>query len=367
MIDSLGAGGAERQLLYIITHLDRERFKPLVLTLYNAESIPYHYKDELAALEVPIYSLNLPLSGGVGRFLTGVRRYIPFARRHKPDIVQGCLHFSNLITRAGRPFLPRHRLLTMAQQASYPPSRLRSERLTAHLNDKIVANSQYTYRLLTESGKVPVDKVKVVNCGVEYEKFLDNTRPELRREILPDATFVAAIIARIAPNKDHGTLIEALHLLKVQQRLPEGFRLLIVGAVTHEPTQQAIDAAIAQYDLAPYILQIPATHDIAPYFHAADIKVLPSTAESFGLVVVEAFAAQKPVLASDAANVLGIVRDGETGWTFSTGDAAALADKLHQAIHTPPEQLQQMGAAGHRLVPDYDVKTMTDQYMALYE
>src|SRR5688572_23566306 len=89
-INALPPGGAERQLIYTISGLDRERFEPIVLTLYNENEIPYHYRANLEALNVPIYCLNLARRANPGlRFLNGTLRYIWHVWRFRPHIVHG--------------------------------------------------------------------------------------------------------------------------------------------------------------------------------------------------------------------------------------------------------------------------------------
>lgn len=366
MIDTLGAGGAERQLLYIINGLDRQRYQPLVLTVYDERETPSHYRAELEAQDIPIYSLNLsPQAGGVGRLLTGIQRYIRLMWRIRPRIVQGCLHLSNLIVRLSRPFVLPHRVITMAQQGRYTPNRIRTERLTAFLSDRVIANSEGTYNLLTQQAQKPIRNMQVINCGVELDDFIHNAQPSLRETLFPSARFLLVMVARLAPNKDHATLLRALGRLR--PHLPEGFQVALVGPATDPATAEQVMRLIHDLGLSDVVTHIPPTRDVAPYYHMADVTILPSVSESFGLVVVEAFAAQKPVIVSTAANVLGLVKDGETGWVFPTGDDAALAAVLEQAWNTPTETLQAMGQRGAEQVPPFNVEVMVKQYLALYD
>ena len=364
VIDSLGAGGAERQLVYTLQGLDRNRFDPIVLTLYNESAVPYHYGNELAALNIPIYSLNLPIGGGAKNLIIGILRYVLKMWIHRPRVVQGCLHTANLVARLGRYVCPPHRLLTVAQ-SSYNQTMLNSERQTAFLTDQIVANSAHTRRILVEQGQVPSKKIKVVNCGVEYGVFEMNTKPDLRQTDFADATFIALSVGRIHIGKDHKTLLKALCLLK--DELPAGFRLVIIGHIFDEAVQSEMDSIIADCGLSQFIIQLPATNDIAPYYHAADVKILPSVAESFGLVVVEAAAAGTPVIVSQAANVLDFAEDETTGWVFKTGDAHDLARCINEAVHMPKVGLNALGENAKSRVPQYAVDKMVESYMALYE
>ncbi len=365
VIDSLGAGGAERQLVYTLQGLDRERFDPVVLTLYNQDTIPYHYGSAITALNIPIHSLNLPLSGGLKRLLRGAFQYTWLMWHLHPKVVQGCLHTANLITRLGRYLCPPHRLITVAQEQRYNATKLANERRTAFLVNGIVANSEHTKRILINQGNVPEHKIEIVHCGVEYQAFEANTNPDLRNEDFSNATFIAIIVGRIHRNKDHKTLLSAACLLK--DKLPAGFRLVIIGHVFDEAVQAELENIIADCGLGQFVVQLPAINDVAPYYHAADVKILPSVAESFGLVVVEAAAAGTPVIVSEAANVLGLAEDKTTGWVFKTGDAQDLAHCIDEAIRMPEAELKALGENAKKRVPQYAVDKMVEGYMALYK
>lgn len=369
VINSLGSGGAERQLMYLIEGLDREEYDPVVLTLYDeSAAVPYFFQRQLEAMGISVYSLGLSREANpITRFINAVRKYVTFHRSHRPAIVQGCLHFPNLIVRAGRLFTPRHILITMAQEGRYTPRRLKIERFTAFLSDVIVANSARSQKRLIDDGKVNKDKVIYINCGVEYQQFEVNPDPELRAREFPDVSFAMVMVARIAPNKDHPTLLKALAKLKQSAELPEDFRLILVGMVSHPQAQAEIDHLLDQNNLRSLVVQLPPTDTIAPYFHLADVLVLPSKGESFGLVVVEGFAAGKPYIVSEEANVLGIVREGETGWVFPTGDADSLAEKIKLALNADRATLTQMGENAAKEASSFSVDLMVEGWLKLYE
>src|SRR5258707_7404485 len=139
-IDGLGAGGAERQLLYLLNNLDRERYEPYVLTLYNERTVAYRYAAELQGLKIPISTLARE-SGSYGRIFA-VLRYIKYMWQVRPQIVQSCLHDINLIVRLARPICPPHVLIT-SERLALSPRGLRTERFTGWLDDFLVVNSPH--------------------------------------------------------------------------------------------------------------------------------------------------------------------------------------------------------------------------------
>ncbi|MCC7446773.1 MAG: glycosyltransferase [Anaerolineae bacterium] len=361
-INSMGAGGAERQLVYLLGGLDRARFSPRVLSILDAADQPFHYKDALIRLNVPFSTLSL--GTGPRGLAAGILHYSRANWTLRPHIVQGCLHYANLIARIARPICPPHRLITSVR-GLYTPSELRTERYTWRLSDHVITNSQFIKHYLTSGAQLPAKAVTVIPNAVSLESFAPQDRPRLRDELLPGARFVALMVARIDPVKDHATLLQAVHVLR--DSLPTGFRLLLIGEVSFPDTQRQIEALIKQYQLENYVKQIPVTDDIYPYYAMADVSTLTSISEAFPNVILESFAAGKPVIVSTGANSVGIVQPGETGWQFPTGDALALARCLQEALQTSPVELSRMGERARAVAARYSVPAMAEQYMRLYE
>lgn len=363
--DSLGAGGAERQLVYLLSQLDRRRYDPVVVTLYNTDTLPYHYDRELDALNVPILSLNgSPRKNPILHLAAAVFRYVRLCWRLRPDIVQGRLHTANLVVRLGRPFYKRHKVITSVRSL-YTPNQLRTERHTAFLSDYIVTVGDHIATHLIDNAGLSPKKVRSIDNGVDIDRFAANPQPDLRRARFPEATFLATMVARIDPRKDHALLLEALHLLR--DRLPDGFRVLFLGNVSNQETQNNLDKMILDYDLGHWVIQMPAVTDISAYYHASDITLLTSYSEAFPNVLMESLAAGTPAIASSVANAARIVAHGVTGWEFPSKDAAALAACLETALNLPSDALRQLGENARQAAMRYSLRQMAERYMALYE
>jgi glycosyltransferase involved in cell wall biosynthesis len=361
VINGLGAGGAERQLVYLLGGLDRARYEPTVLTIYDEQHTPYHYKAALDALGIPM----LTLAHGTGKRgrTDALWRYTRLMWRLRPALVQGCLHYANLIARVARPFCPSHILLTSARNV-YLPGELRSETRTCWLDDGLIVNSLHIRAQVEVAIRRSSRKIQVIHNGVPIERFQEKPDDGIRRREFGDTAFVIGLIGRIARQKDHATLLKALHIARAD--FPLGLKVFFLGAVEEADTQRQIEALIREYDLEHVVRQYPATDDVAPYYHAADVIVLPSLREGFSNVVLEAFASGKPVIASTDADAMGLIAPGVTGWHFPTGDAAALAECLRQAWQMPASQRAQVGDAARQVAARYSVEAMVSQYSQLY-
>jgi glycosyltransferase involved in cell wall biosynthesis len=100
--------------------------------------------------------------------------------------------------------------------------------------------------------------------------------------------------------------------------------------------------------------------------HAVDVFVMPSIWEGFGLVLLEAMAAGRPIVASRVATIPEVVADGETGLLVPAGDPLALADALAQ-LAEDPDRAARMGEAGReRLRRQFSVEKMVGDTELLY-
>ncbi len=155
-IDALGAGGTELQLVYLLEHLDRTRFKPSVLTTYDHFR---HYEPTLKSLDVPIYSLHhseLTVANR-GRVL---QRYVSLMWQLKPKIVHCWLHYPNLIGQSMRFFCPPHKLITSGR-AELSPRAARLEALLSPMNNLRIVNNKNL--ILANNSKRNPKKRKTLN------------------------------------------------------------------------------------------------------------------------------------------------------------------------------------------------------------
>ena len=356
-IDTLGAGGAERQLLYLIQNLYRARYELHILTTYDRFR---HYEPELKRLGIPIYSLKHEDLHPWNR-LRALNRYIQLIWQLQPDIVHGWLHYPNLIARVARPVCPPHHLIT-AIWSQYSARQLRSERYSSRLSEfRIVINTN----TLSELNTTKKNNITTIPNAVSLDHFTNIDPPRSQLEFPSQIQFTALMVARIDPRKDHLTLLQALHRLR--NKLPRNFKLILIGETTSSQTQRQIDTAITEYGLQPFITRLPPTTNIAPHYHACDVSILPSKSEGFPNVILESFAAGKPVIVSTAANNVAIVTHGINGWVFPTGDSHALADCLSQAWQTPAKERARMGKNAYAEAQNYGISEMVERYAHLYE
>ena len=197
--------------------------------------------------------------------------------------------------------------------------------------------------------------LKVVHCGIEPWRF-----PEPAPMPLGGPHMVA--IGRLSEQKGFSLLVEAMALVAAD--LPDA-HLTLVGDGELRPQ---IEAAIARHGLASRITLTGWLDEarVRSALGAAQALVLPSFAEGLPVVIMEAMAAGRPVIATTIAGIPELVTP-ETGWLVPAGDADALAAAMHALAATPPQQLTQMGhAARARVFARHDIDQEAEKLTVLF-
>jgi glycosyltransferase involved in cell wall biosynthesis len=187
--------------------------------------------------------------------------------------------------------------------------------------DRIVVISDAVGRHVRTVGRLPLDKLLRIYYG------LDVTAWARRNGAIADVDGrppTIGVVARLAPQKGHRVLFDALP--RVRERIPD-LRVRVVG---HEELSTVAELrAYAELRGVGDCVRFEGFRaDVAELLQELDLFVLPSLWEGFGLVLLEAMAAGRPVVASSVGPVPEIVLDGETGLLVPPGDPVRLADAI---------------------------------------
>jgi len=184
------------------------------------------------------------------------------------------------------------------------------------------------------------DRVRVVRCGLE-RGYGDQASPLMtqRRRLV--------CVGRLSKEKGQLLLVQAL--AKARARAAQPFELVLAG---DGPQRAEVEALAARLGVSDG-LRITGWLDAAGVqkeLDAATVLVVPSLSEGLPVVIMEAMACRRPVIAPYLAGIPELVLDGETGWLFPASDIDALADAILACLEAAPQQLSAMGHAGHERV-----------------
>ncbi len=244
--------------------------------------------------------------------------------------------------------------------------RIASERATAANADRIVVASKHEQHLLTSLYGADPERMRVVPCGVDLELFSPTDKRAARKRLgLRDAERVILFVGRIEPLKGIDILIAAA----AQLHDDENFVVLIVGGDARADAQiEELRRQAARLGIDHHISFVGAVEhtELPLYYNAADVCVVPSYYESFGLVAVESMACGTPVVASRVGGLTTTVSDGETGYLIPWRCPEPFAERLELLLDND-ELRASFGRAGREAVERYRWANVADAVAALYE
>lgn len=207
--------------------------------------------------------------------------------------------------------------------------------------DVLFATSNFTRQELIDFVGVAPERIELCHLGVQPE-FLEVPRPEL--EPPPPITRLL-FFGRIIPSKGALDVIQAVRLLA--DRGVTGFQVRFRGQGDHEWARNAAQ----EHGVSDRIEVLGPARDgeLLEELEQAQLAVMPSHFEAFGLVFAEAQAAGLAVVAYDAGSVPEVIEDGVTGWLAPLQDVEGLADRMAEAVSNPAES-QRRGLAGRERV-----------------
>lgn len=249
---------------------------------------------------------------------------------------------------------------------SEPPARIAAERAIAAAADAIVVASEHERHLLTALCGARDERIHVVPCGVDLDLFTPTDKRQARRALgLRDGERIILFVGRIEPLKGIDILISAA----AQLHEDENFKVLIVGgdARAEAEVEQLRDLA-ARLGIDHHVSFVGAVeHDQLPlYYNAADVCVVPSYYESFGLVAVESMACGTPVVASRVGGLTSTISDGQTGYLIPWRCPEPFAERLELLLDND-ELRASFGRAAREAVERYRWGNVADAVAGIYD
>jgi D-inositol-3-phosphate glycosyltransferase len=247
-----------------------------------------------------------------------------------------------------------------------PPFRIEAERSIATTADRIVVASSHEKHLLTTLYGADPECIAIVPCGVDLDLFVPMDKLNARRKLgVRDGERVILFVGRIEPLKGIDILISAA----AQLHEDENFRVLIVGGDERAAKRvEALRQQAERLDVDHHISFVGAVdHEQLPlYYNAADVCVVPSYYESFGLVAIESMACGTPVVASRVGGLAATISDGETGYLVPWRCPEPFAERLELLLDND-ELRASFGRAGREEVERYRWVNVADAVAALYD
>jgi N-acetyl-alpha-D-glucosaminyl L-malate synthase BshA len=225
-------------------------------------------------------------------------------------------------------------------------------------SDAVTAVSEYLKQRTLEEFQVR-HPIEVIPNFVNFESYGRATGPELRRRFAADDETVFIHISNFRPVKRVEDVIAVFACVRRERAA----KLLMVGDGPDRPKAELLAGKLG---ITSDVLFLGKQSDMVPLLSVADVLLLPSESESFGLVALEAMACEVPVIATRIGGLPEVVADGVDGFLHAPGDVSAMAQS-GVSLARDAELRRRMGlAARQHALRDFSADKIVQRYERLY-
>jgi len=371
--------GAEKVLLELLSRLDRSRFVPIVVLPTDTRHInrlsPELEKLNIECCFIPLgvlrrkYFKLQKLPRFSFELLAGVRQLMRLIRKRNIALVH-----TNTNTILASPLAARFTGVPHVwsiHELMVEPATVRSalHYMIPRFSTRVVTVSQAVRDHMLKDAVKFADRFTFVRGAIDVEPFLNaKGRARVRAEWgVRDDEVLIGMAGRVTRWKGQSIFVQAAKL--IAERHPEA-KFAAVGGVfdTEKFYMDRFRKEVHDAGLDNKLTINDFRADMPDVFAAFDIFVLPSILpEPFGLVVIEAMASGKPVVATAPGGPSETVVDGETGFLVPPSDASAIAKALEELLADPPKRIS-MGEAGRRRAREvFSLPRYVSEFEELYD
>ncbi len=390
--NGIGYGGAIICLRHLVRHLDRSRFKSLVVTGRTGpqyreiaqeagwKHIPDRYIN-VVSMRRRLKQLSWPqripgLTGLLNQLLAradDVFNFLPFflhllwvAWRFKADLI----HVNN------EPLCNRAALL-VGKLLSIPtvchvrgdPVSSRLIKWTYTLPTHFISVSHWVAKSMREKLQVPPEKISVIYDGIALEKLnLKADGNEFRRQHhIPVDVYAVGLVGLLIPWKGQVLFLDAAKLLR--DKIP-GLKMVIVGGTPDDCVsyEEMLRQRVIQEQLEDIIIFTGHVTQMEQVYNGLNVVVSASTSpEPLGTVVIECMAMGRPLIGPNHGGAAEMMEHGKTGLLFTPKDAASLAMEIERFYRDKQLSLQLGYNARVHALATFAISSHTDKIQTLYD
>jgi L-malate glycosyltransferase len=256
-----------------------------------------------------------------------------------------------------------------------PPAHLSRlvRRIIAARADKVIGVTERTAANFNQGLAEPI--AECVYISIDQKRFRpgSNSATDVRAELgIPEGSFVTAQVAQITPWKGQDVAIRAIREVRAGQPHRE-VHLLIVGEVAfdsgrYDNSEYEIELRrlVSNLGLEPFVHFLGRREDVPAIMEAANLTLLPSWNEPFGLVAAESMGVSTPVLVSSESGVSEYVEDGVSGRLLPAGDPQRWGEAILELMQRSPEQLAAMGMRARQAVDRFTDERYAGEVRRVY-
>ena len=311
LIPTLYPGGAERQLINTVRALTQHDVEIRLFVLRDIDSL-----SQLLPPKVKMEMIGMKGGGD----LKGYGKLFSRLKAFKPDVLHSQLYPGNLLARVFRLIHPRTKVVNHIHGLGgwMKPWHVLGERLTGRLAHRILTVSEKSYNIRRKREGFSTKRLSVLYNAIATDRFDTDQVPS-------PPPLILGMAARLIRLKRVDRVISLLGELR-KRGLDVQLRIAGDG-----PERESLDAIVAAQNLGNHVEFIGHVTDMAAFYPSIHILCLASETEDLPMVLIEAMAAGRPVIASDVGGVSELTRGGE-GFLVEDWEAKDLPDCVAEFI-----------------------------------
>lgn len=342
----LGAGGAEVLVYELVSRLPAKGFDAQAVAVLGGGSFEPMFREN----ELPLRVFSRKGLFGIGTIIDLYRLF----KRERPQVVHTHLFLADTWGRISARLAGVPHIVSTEHNVnpSYGLVKRLMNRVLSKVTDIHIAVSKEVKRAMILKDRVDQKKIRVIVNGIDLERII----PRGARPFHDVPRFI--VVGRLAPQKDHATLLKALALIK------RPWRLQIVGTGELEGQLRALAERLRIASRIEW-LGFRDRDSIPELLSEADVFFFPSRYEGLGLAAIEAAAAGVPIIASDIPPLRELLDDDDVRY-FSAGDVSELAKAINETLSDPVSSVLRAARAVPKIRAQVSIERMVDQYAKVY-
>ncbi|MFC1804920.1 glycosyltransferase [Candidatus Omnitrophota bacterium] len=361
IISTASVGGGEEHLLYLADRLDKDKYNLFFACPYEAE-----FSGELRKRGFNPLVLRMKTKFKF-KVLFQIKRFL---RDNPIDIIHTHGHRLGFYGRLAAKLAKTPVIISTIHISlyRYPTANwikwfyLLLDNLSLRLCNKIICVSHALAQELITKASLNPKKITVIQNGIDLDRFSSvQVADNLRKELELDSQPVIGAICRLAEHKGHQYLLRAVKELSVS------FPHLVCLIVGEGPMRSRLEGLASQLGISGNCRFLGNRKDVPQLLALLEVLVLPSFSEGFPLILLEAMAMRKAIVATRIGGVTELIEDEKNGLLVAPGDASAIARAVKGLLEAP-QRREAIGGAGRNLVErDYKVEQMIVKTEGIYD
>ena len=347
---SIGTGGAERQICGLAIGLKRQGYEVLLVTPRKKD----FYSVELQELG-DSYELHPELTNTKTRIF----RLIKLIKRFRPDVVISYGYSMSLPACVAKIFCPKVKLIVSERNTTQVLTRSAKVLYALYrFADYIVPNSHAQSQYLSNRYPQYKDKIKTITNFVHVDRFVP------AEENIENNVVEIVTVARYNPQKNGHGYVEAIR--KVVAECKNVHFSWYGDKHSGGEYYQQMETLVKEYGLSEYITLNDATDKVVDVYQSADIFVLPSLFEGYPNVVCEAMCCELPIVCGNVCDNATIVEEGANGFLCDPKDVDSIANAIIKMVKVGRNERLRMGRGNRaKLIESHTIEKFVDKYKKL--